>query len=109
MTEQTTTETPSWYLDEGIAGQGPRPAWLPDKYKSVADLAKSNAELEKKLGTAPDDYDFAKSRYLDPDYVPFQELKQVAKDKRVPQEVIDKMIDSVDIYHKLIADFRNPE
>jgi hypothetical protein len=89
---------PSWFIDEGIPGVGERPSWLPDKYKTVADLAKSNSELEKKLGTAPEEYDFSKSRYLDADYVPFQELKQVAKDKRVPQDVIDKMIDSVDKY-----------
>ena len=41
---------------------------------------------------------FSKSKYLDPDYVPFHELKQVAKEKRVPQEVIDKMLESVDKY-----------
>jgi hypothetical protein len=71
---------------------------LPDKFKTTADLAKSYHELEKKVGTVPDDYDFSKSKYLDPDYVPFHELKQIAKDKRVPQEVIDKMLESVDKY-----------
>src|SRR5580658_9792682 len=89
---------PSWFIDEGIPGAGDRPAWLPEKFKSVADMAKSNAELEKRLGMAPDEYDFSKSRYLDPDYVPFEELKQIAKEKRVPQEVIDKMLESVDKY-----------
>jgi hypothetical protein len=89
---------PSWFIDEGIPGQGERPSWLPDKFKSVADLARSNAELEKRLGTVPDNYDFSKSRFLDPDYVPFQELASTAKDKRVPQEFIDKMIESVDKY-----------
>lgn len=99
--EQKTSETPPptpWYIDEGLPGMGERPTWLHDKFKSVADLARSNQELEKRLGTVPDDYDFSKSRYLDPDYVPFHELKQVAKDKRVPQEVIDKMLESVDKY-----------
>lgn len=99
MTDDATPPTtPSWYIDEGREGVGERPSWLPDKYRTVADLAKSNAELEKKLGTAPEDYDFSKSKYLDPDYVPFQELKQVAKEKRVPQEVMDKMLESVDKY-----------
>lgn len=91
-------ETPSWFIDEGIPGVGERPAWLADKFKTVADLGKSYSELEKKVGVAPEDYDFSKSKYLDPDYVPFQELKQVAKDKRVPQDVIDKMLESVDKY-----------
>jgi hypothetical protein len=103
MTDEVVTETlvpevPTWFIDEGIPGSGNRPAWLPDKYKTVADMARSNAELERKLGTAPDEYDFTKSKYIDPDYVPFQDLKQLAKDKRVPQEVMDKMLDSFDKY-----------
>ena len=94
----TENEEPKWFIDEGIPGVGERPSWLPDKYKTVADLAKSNAELEKRLGTAPDNYDFSTSKFLDKDYVPFQELKDVAKEKRVPKEFIDKMIDSIDSY-----------
>jgi hypothetical protein len=89
---------PSWFIDEGIPGIGERPNWLPEKFKTVADLSKSYAELEKRVGIAPESYDFTKSRYLDPDYVPFQELQQFAKEKRVPQDVMDKMIESVDKY-----------
>lgn len=96
MTETVTPETPAWYIDEGIPGVGARPPWLSDKFKTVADLGKSFNELEKKLGTAPEEYDFSKSKYLDEDYVPFQELKQLAKEKRVPQEVMNKMLESVD-------------
>lgn len=98
MADETNIETPSWYIDEGVPGVGNRPSWLNDKFKTVADLAKSYGELEKKVGIAPDDYDFSKSKYIDPDYVPFQELKQLAKEKRVSQDVIDKMLDSVDKY-----------
>lgn len=100
MTEIVTppVETPAWYIDEGVPGVGQRPVWLNEKFKTAADLGKSYLELEKKVGVAPDDYDFTKSKYLDPDYVPFQELKQIAKDKRVPQEVMDKMLESVDKY-----------
>lgn len=87
-----------WYIDEGIAGSGNRPEWLPTKFKSVSDMAKSYHELEKKFGQPPEDYDFSKSRYLDQDYVPFVELKQLAKEKRVPKDVMDKFIDSVDRY-----------
>lgn len=91
-------ESPKWFIDEGIPGIGERPSWLSDKFKTAADLGKSYSELEKKFGTAPEDYDFSKSRYLDPDYAPFQDLKQLAKDKRVPAEVMDKMLESVDKY-----------
>ena len=95
---ETPPETPTWFIDEGVPGVGERPTWLADKFKTVGDLAKSYIELEKKVGTAPEDYDMSKSRYIDPDYVPFLELKQLAKDKRVPQEVMDKMLDSLDKY-----------
>lgn len=91
-------ETPSWFIDEGIPGVGDRPAWLGEKFKSAADLAKSYTELEKRVGSAPEEYDFTKSKFLDPDYVPFQELQQLAKEKRVPGEVVDKMIESFDKY-----------
>ena len=99
MTQENNDEQqPSWFIDEGLPGAGERPSWLPDKYKTVADLARSNAELEKRYGNVPESYDFTKSRFLDPDYVPFQELQSVAKEKRVPQEFIDEMIESVDKY-----------
>jgi len=97
-TENNDPPVPSWFIDEGLPGVGERPSWLPDKYKTVADMAKSNSELEKRLGTVPENYDFTKSRFLDPDYVPFQDLQVAAKEKRVPQEFIDKMIESVDKY-----------
>lgn len=92
------SQSPTWFIDEGIPGIGNRPDWLPDKFKSVADLSKSYAELEKRVGNVPDKYDFTKSKFMDPDYVPFIELQEYAKEKRVPQEFIDKMIDSVDKY-----------
>lgn len=87
-----------WFIDEGRAGSGPRPDWLPEKFKTAADLAKSYHDLEKRFSVAPEEYDFTKSRYIDPDYVPFQELRQIAKDKRVPKDVMDKMVDSFDKY-----------
>lgn len=90
--------TPSWFIDDGRPGDGERPTWLNEKFKSAADLAKSYHELEKKVGAAPDEYDLSTSRFLDPDYVPMQELLQLAKDKRVPKDVIDKMVDSIDRY-----------
>lgn len=101
MTDENTnleTPSPTWFIDEGIPGTGNRPTWLPEKFKTAADMAKSHSELEKRFGTVPDKYDFSKSKFIDPDYVPFQEFQQVAKDKRVPQEVIDKMVDSLDKY-----------
>jgi len=89
---------PKWFIDEGLPGQGDRPTWLPEKFKTTADLAKSHIELEKRLGTVPDEYDLSKSKYIDPDYEPFQNLKKVAKEKRVSQDVLDTMLESFDKY-----------
>ena len=94
----TPPETPAWFIDEGVPGVGARPSWLPEKFKHVGDLAKSYAEMEKKFGTVPDDYDFSKSKYLDPDYAPFQDLRQLAKERRVPGDVMEKMLESFDKY-----------
>ncbi len=105
MTEEVTTpapeqaETPpSWFLDEGRPGMGERPDWLDSKFKTAADLAKSYRELEKKVGTPPDEYDLSKSKFLDGDYEPIQDFLKLAKDKRVPKDVVDKMVESIDKY-----------
>lgn len=89
---------PGWYIDEGIPGVGERPAWLSEKFKTVADLGKSYSELERKFSTAPEEYDLSRSKFLDPDYGPIQDMLALAKDKRVPKDVIDKMVDSFDKY-----------
>lgn len=100
MTDEVVTppQSPSWFIDEGIPGVGERPAWLNEKFKTAADLAKSYTELEKKLRIEPEEYDFTKSKFLDSDYVPIQELMTLAKNNRVPKEVMDKMVESVDKY-----------
>ena len=100
MSEETTTEAnqPSWFIDDGVPGVGNRPAWLNEKFKTAADLAKSYHELEKKVGATPEEYDVSKSKFIDPDYVPIQEFLQLAKDKRVPKDVVDKLVDSLDKY-----------
>lgn len=47
---QESSSPESWSFDEGINGEGPRPAWLKEKYKTVAQQAAAYSELEKKLG-----------------------------------------------------------
>lgn len=91
-------EDPKWFIDEGLPGVGERPQWLPEKFKTVADMSKSYAELEKKFGTVPEEYDISNSVYLDPDKDIIKDFLQVAKEKRVPKEVVDKMVDTFDRY-----------
>jgi hypothetical protein len=95
----TPVEQPSWYWDENTPGQGERPQFLPDKYKSVADVAKAYKELESRLGLAPKEYDFSKGEgWMEPDYEPFKEMADFAKSKHVPQEVMDRMLETVGLY-----------
>ncbi len=92
-------ESPGWYWDSNTPGQGERPEFLPEKYKSVADVAKAYKELESRLGTAPKEYDFSKGEsWMEPDYEPFQQMADFAKSKHVPQEVMDKFLDTVGLY-----------
>src|SRR3954465_4702870 len=91
-------EPPKWWIDEGMPGSGNRPDWLPEKFKTVADMSRGYNELEKSLGYAPDKYDFTKSKYLDPEYASFHDFQEYARSKRVPQDVVDKMLGAVDKY-----------
>lgn len=91
--------SPAWHWDDNTPGSGERPSWLQPKFKSVAEAAKSFNELEKLKGAAPAQYDFSKAKdWIEPDYVPFQEMAEFAKSKHVPQEVMDKFLDSVGMY-----------
>src|SRR6185503_12684451 len=89
----TTTEEAgaSWHWDDNTPGQGARPEWLQPKFKSVAEAAKSFNELEKLKGSAPQQYDFSKGESC-------IELADLARSKHVPQEVMDKMFESVGMY-----------
>ncbi len=96
---ETPSEVPSWYWDENTPGHGERPQFLPEKYKSVADVAKAHKELETRLGSAPAEYDFSKGEaWIEPDYEPFIEMAEFAKSKHVSQEVMDKFLGTVGLY-----------
>jgi len=99
LTPDSPSESPSWYWDENTPGQGERPGYLPEKFKSVADAARSYSELEKRVGSAPNEYSLEKGQsWIEPDYGPFQDMLSLAKSKHVPQEVMDSMLDSVGKY-----------
>lgn len=89
-------QEPSWFIDDNTPGSGDRPDWLPSKFDKVSDMASSYANLEKKLGDAPESYDFSKAQeWLDPEFEGLQELAELAKSKRVPQEVMDKTLETI--------------
>lgn len=85
-TEQVTTET-----TEG------RPEWLPEKFKTGEDFAKSYAELEKKIGdtpSAPEKYDFsfAKDMELDMNEEQTQQTTDMFKQYNLTQEQAKGML-----------------
>ena len=60
--EKTEAVAEDWYHADGVKGEGPRPDWMKEKYKSVADQAKAYNDLEKRLGSfkgAPEKYDLS--------------------------------------------------
>lgn len=92
-------QEPAWWLDDNTPGVGDRPEWLPSQFKKASDVAKSYAELQKRFGEAPNEYSWEAGKgWVEPDYEPFQELASFAKSKRVPQEVMDKMLTTVGKY-----------
>jgi hypothetical protein len=98
-TESETPEIPTWHWDENTPGTGGRPDWLPEKFKTVADAAKSYSALEKRVGSAPAEYSLEKGEgWIEPDYEPFQDMLSLAKSKHVPQDVMDSMLESVGKY-----------
>lgn len=98
-TETSSSDVPAWFWDDNTPGTGDRPAWLPSKYKSAADVGKAYAELEKRLGQAPNEYDFSKGEsWIEPEYEPFHQLADFAKQNHVPQTVMDKMLETVGLY-----------
>lgn len=75
-----------------------RPEWLPEKFKTAADMATAYKELEKNYSVAPDNYDLTKSKFLDGEHAAMKDLAQFAKSKRVTAEVMDKFQETVDKY-----------
>jgi len=92
----TESAASTWNWDKSTPGTGERPDWLPAKYKSAEDVAKAYSELQKKLGSAPDKYDWSQGQnWVDPDYTPFLEMEDVFRSKNVPQEAFDSMLGTV--------------
>jgi hypothetical protein len=98
--EESKTEAAAWYYDENTPGEGERPEWLKEKYKSAADQAKAYNEIEKKLGKfqgAPDKYDLTLPDK--PDFAFEQgdpvldEFLTFAKESNASQEFVTKALE----------------
>lgn len=90
---------PEWFYDEDQPGEGEKPEWLSDKYKSVAEQAKAYKGLEKKIGNfqgAPEEYnlDFKEELgvEINPDDPLMDKFIQFSKENNVSQDFFGKMM-----------------
>lgn len=100
---ESTTETPAadgWFYADEVAGEGDRPEWFKDKYKSVADQAQAYSELEKKFGGftgAPeDDYELTVPEGIEGEFDMEDPrigwFTQVAKEANMSQDTFSNLL-----------------
>lgn len=102
--QPTSSESPvvtqnDWYYAENVKGEGEKPEWLKDKYKTAADQAKAYSELEKRLGAftgAPDKYDltlpdYPEVQFRDEDPM-LKDFLESAKKNGVSQEYVSEIL-----------------
>lgn len=97
--DNTPPPSSDWYYDDNIKGNGNRPEWLKDKYKTAADQAKAYTEIEKKLGAfkgAPDAYDLTLEGYPELKFSNedplLKEFLEKAKTNGVSQEYVTELL-----------------
>lgn len=89
-----------WFLAEGLKGDGDPPEWFnAGKYKTVADQAKAQRELEKKLGGftgAPENYELSLPEgfegNFDMEHPILQDFIVTAKESNMSQETFNKLL-----------------
>jgi len=86
----------SWWIDENLPGSGDRPEWLPEKFKTVADMSKSYSELEKRFGSTPKEYDFSKAEsWIETESDVLKNIASAAREKGVPQDFMDVVFENI--------------
>lgn len=104
QTSENSGEMAEWFFADGVAGEGARPVWLKDKYKSVADQASAYSELEKKLGEfkgAPKDgYKFEEADGLNPEDPMLQKFLPKFKEMNMSQDAVKTLINEWADYQK---------
>ena len=95
------TPEASWYYAEGVPGTGEKPEYFNDKtFKSLADQAKAQGELRKKLGAftgAPEEYDLNVPEGFDSESISDEDpllvnFAEMAKEANMNQETFDKVV-----------------
>ena len=92
--ETTQEETTSWMYADELPGQGEKPEWFMDKYKSVAEQAKAYPELAKKFGAftgAPEEYSIPEESVFTGDPM-LESFKELARESNMSQEGFSKVL-----------------
>lgn len=102
--EQGVSEvTDPWFWAENVVGDGVKPEWMVEKFKTVEDQASAYGSLEKKLGGftgAPEDYDFnpindmLKDSHvkIDTENAKFHEFTDIAKKHNMSQDMMNDIL-----------------
>lgn len=87
-------EHPEWFFADGVKGTGAPPEFFNSKkYKTLADQAKAQRELEKKLGSftgAPEKYETPEGAALDEAYM--AKLVEFGKKHNMSQEAFSELV-----------------
>ena len=90
----------SWFLADEVTGEGDRPEWFKEKYKSVADQAKAYSELEKRFGgftgSPEDDYEMSMPEGVEGEFNTedprIEWFKNAAKEANMSQETFTNIL-----------------
>jgi hypothetical protein len=95
------SDTDSWFTLDGIAGEGDKPEFLQNKFKSLEAQAVAYNELEKRFGSfvgAPEEYEIPemkeKSFIFEPEHPQMKQFIEMAKGANMSQEVFNKCLDN---------------
>lgn len=95
-----------WFWADDIQGQGDRPEWLQDRYKTVSEQAKAYKDLESKFGQfkgAPKDgYNLEKVEGIDKESPLLGHFKDVFKDLNLSQEGFERVVNEFVNAHESI-------
>jgi len=102
-----------WKWSENKDGEGPKPAWMRENFKSVEEQAKAYGELVKKFGSfekAPEAYDIngienAQYQIVNGDKN-FEQFKDIAKEMNMSQDGLSKI---VKFFNEKVAPTFKPE
>jgi len=108
-----TDSDPTWYLSEGVGGEGAAPDWFKsDKYNTMFDQAKAYPDLEKRFGAftgAPDDGVYKVNVpegvpvAFDTEHQLFQDLNKWASESQLSQKAYDDVIGMLTTYEMSVA------